>query len=120
MPRQTQRRISWSENIMTRIVHLIPVALLLVSAACDGPAEQAGEQADAASGATESEDSTASGPSETLGESADEAADSQADAVEARADALEEQADAQRDAAERTAEALEQQADDLRGSDQPR
>ncbi|KHL24973.1 hypothetical protein PK98_14105 [Croceibacterium mercuriale] len=100
---------------MNRINRVLPAAVLLLVAACDGPQEQAGETADVASGAVESEDSMTSGPAETLGERADEAAESAAEAVDARADALEERADAQRDAADRQAEALEQQAEQVRG-----
>ena len=89
---------------------------LLFLAACDGPQEQAGEQADAASGAVDSEDTFRSGPAETLGERSDQAVESAQQATEARADALDEQADAERAAAARSAEALEQQADQVRGN----
>ena len=89
---------------------------LLLLCGCDGPQEQAGERADAASGAVSSEDTLQSGPAETLGERADEAQESAEEATEARADALEERAEAERDAAEETAEQLEQQAEAVRGN----
>jgi hypothetical protein len=102
-------------DLMNRIVKGLAVALISLSAACDGPQEQAGERADAATGAVNSEDSIESGPAETFGERMDEASESAADAVEARADALEDQAAAERDAAEQRAALLEQQAKDVRG-----
>jgi hypothetical protein len=80
---------------MLRLLTIGTAAMAL--AACDGPREQAGEKADNASGAVESEDSIKSGPAETMGER------------------LEEQADAQRQAAEQKAEALDQQAEKVRG-----
>ena len=83
-------------------------------AACDGPAEDAGEQADNAAGVVSSEDTLDSGPQETMGERRDAANDAVEDAREARADALEEAAEAERDTAAQKAEALEQQADQVR------
>jgi hypothetical protein len=109
------------QSTVTKIVRsLIPTcaglttAALMLLAACDGPQEQAGEKADAASG--KSGDMLGSGPAEKLGARADDARESAQDATEARADALEAQADAERDAAEESAEALEQQADRVRDS----
>ena len=103
------------ETEMLRTYRRFAAAGLLLLAACDGPQEQAGEEADAASGAVGNEDTLRSCPAETLGERADEAQESAEEATEARADALEERADAERDAAERRAEALDQQADRVRG-----
>lgn len=100
---------------MNLAIKVLPAALLLIAAACDGPQEQRGEQIDAASGAVGSEDSMRSGPAETLGERMDDAAKSADQASEAQADALEDQADARREAAEQQAESLEQRAEDLRG-----
>lgn len=101
---------------MLRAAGGLAAAGLFMLGACDGPLEQSGEAADAASGAVGNEDTLRSGPAETLGERADEAQESAEEAFDARADALEEQADAERDAAERTAEGLEQQADKVRGN----
>ena len=92
------------------------VAFLLILAGCDGPQEQAGEEADAASGAVGNEDTLRSGPAESLGELADEAQESAEEAAEAQAQALEKEADAARDAAEQSAAALEQEADTVRGN----
>jgi uncharacterized protein YjbJ (UPF0337 family) len=89
----------------------LPAVLL---AACDGPRENAGEVADNASGAVDSEDTLESGPAERLGEAQDRAADAARDAIETRADALEDTARAGREEARRAAEELEQQADKLR------
>lgn len=90
-------------------------AALLALAACDGPRENAGEQADNASGAVDGEDSMQSGPAETLGERQDHTADSINDAKEARADALEAEADQQREEAEQQADALDERAKQVRG-----
>ena len=99
---------------MNVFLKALPVGLLLLSSACDGSQEQAGEQADAAAGVVGSEDSVESGPAENLGEQIDEARESAAEAIDARADALEARADSQIDAAEQRAEALKQQAEELR------
>ncbi len=93
----------------------ILAASFLALAACDGPREQAGEKADAASGATNSEDAMESGPAETMGERQDETAETAAEAREAKADSLEATAEEQREAAEQQAEALEEQAKKVRG-----
>jgi len=87
---------------------------VLALAACDGPREQAGEKADNASGAVESEDTLRSGPAETMGERQDQAERSANRAREAEADALDREADATRDNAAREAEELRQRADDVR------
>lgn len=89
-------------------------ALAMTLAACDGPREDAGENADAASGAVGSEDTLRSGPAETLGERQDEANQSHEQALEARADALEARAEEQRETAEQQARALEEQAERVR------
>ena len=99
-------------NGLSLRIALAAVGVSLV--ACDGPREQAGEVADNASGAVESEDTLRSGPAETLGERQDEASERAKEAREARAEALDDQADAERAAAEEEAEALEQQADRVR------
>lgn len=106
---------NWEIDIVRTTRGLAAAGLLLLGA-CDGPQEQAGEEADLASGAADSADTLRSGPAETLGERADEAQASAEAATEARADALEKQADAERDAAELNAEALEQRADTVRGN----
>jgi hypothetical protein len=102
-------------GMLQRARALTAIGLLLLGA-CDGPQEQAGEEADAASGAVGNEDTLRSGPAETLGERADEAQESAEEATDARADALDARADAERAAAERTAEELEQRADEVRGN----
>ena len=73
---------------------------LLALAGCDGPRENAGENADFAAGEVGSNDTLRQGPAEKLGESqdvaeerAEEAKEAEAKALEAQADALENQAD---------------------------
>jgi len=96
---------------------VLPAATLALSlaAACDGPREQAGEKADAASGAAPGEDSMGKGPAERLGEKQDQIADDIKDAKEAQADALEDAADAKREQADQQADELEKRAEQIRG-----
>lgn len=96
-----------------RLGSLVLVAGLLL-AGCDGPRENAGEQADANAGVVSSEDTLASGPAETVGEAQDRAAESTNAAIEARADAAEDRADALRSTADEKADALEEQARKVR------
>lgn len=90
--------------------------ILLVAAvvACDGPRENAGEQADFNSGAVNSEDTLRQGPAEQLGEKQDRVADTRKRHQEAEADALEASADERRERADQEAEALETRADAIR------
>ena len=90
------------------------IAVLLLVPACDGPKEDAGEQADFEAGVVNSEDTLRSGPAETLGEKQDEADQARNAAVEARADALDAAAAERRAAAAEQAQKLEGQADAVR------
>ena len=89
-------------------------AALIALAACDGPRENAGENADFAAGVVGSNDTLRQGPAEKLGEAQDMAAKRAEEAKEAEARALEAAADEKRAAADEEAEALEQQADRVR------
>lgn len=84
-------------------------------AGCDGPRENAGEQADFEAGAVNSEDTLRSGPAEQLGEKQDKADRARARAADAQADALEAAADEKREAADQQADALENEAKQVRG-----
>lgn len=93
--------------------HMLKLALLtagLAAAACDGPRENAGEQADFEANRVGSEDSLRSGPAEEMGAKQDAAAESRADAIEARADSLEASADEAHEAARQRARSLREQA----------
>ena len=100
---------------MKRILVPIAVAALGLAAACDGPREQAGEKADAASGAVNSEDSIDKGPAERLGEAQDRVEDNLKDAKEAQADALDDAANAAREQADQQADEMEKRAEQIRG-----
>ena len=89
-------------------------AALVALAACDGPRENAGENADFAAGVVNSPDTLRQGPAEKLGEAQDMAAKRAEETKEAEARALEAAADEKRAAAAEEAEALEQQADRVR------
>ena len=98
---------------MRMMIAFIAVAAL---AACDGPRENAGENADFAAGEVGSNDTLRQGPAEKLGEAQDNAEKRAAQAEEAEAKALEAQADEQRAAADQQADALEDQADLVRNN----
>ena len=91
------------------------IAALSTLAACDGPRENAGENADFAAGVVNSPDTLRQGPAEKLGEAQDVAAKRAEEAKEAEARALEAAADEKRAAADKEADALEEQADAVRG-----
>ncbi len=93
----------------------IALAALIALGACDGPREDAGENADFAAGAVGSNDTLRQGPAERLGEAQDTAAQRAEEAKEAQARALEAAADEKREAADQQADALEEQADRVRG-----
>ncbi len=97
-------------------MRMIALMALLALAACDGPRENAGENADFAAGEVGSNDTLRQGPAESLGEAQDEAEKRAAQAIEAEAKALEAQADEQRAAAEQQADALEDQAERVRNN----
>ena len=92
------------------------IAAASVSAACDGPRENAGENADFAAGEVGSNDTLRQGPAEALGEAQDVAEQRAEEAKEAEAKALEAQADEARKAADQQADALEDQADRVRNN----
>ncbi len=92
------------------------IALTACLAACDGPRENAGENADFAAGVVNSPDTLLQGPAEKLGEAQDIAARRVEEAKEAEARALEAAADEKRAAADQQADALEQQADAVRNN----
>lgn len=96
-----------------RIFALIALAAL---AACDGPRENAGENADFAAGEVGSNDTLRQGPAEKLGEAQDMAEKRAEEAREAEAKALEAQADEKRQAAEQQADALEDEAERVRNN----
>ena len=93
----------------------IALAALIALAACDGPRENAGENADFAAGVVNSPDTLRQGPAERLGEAQDIAAQRAEEAREAEAKALEATADEKREIADQEADALENQADRIRG-----
>ena len=95
-------------------MRLIAIAALTALAACDGPRENAGENADFAAGAVGSTDTLRQGPAEKLGEAQDVAARRAEEAKEAEARALEATADEKRAAADKEADALDEQADAVR------
>ena len=92
------------------------LTILIVAAlvACDGPRENAGEKADFASGAVNSEDSLQKGPAEQLGEKQDRAAETRERAKDAEADALEAAADERREQGDQETEELENRAEAVR------
>ena len=95
-------------------MRMIALIGLLALAACDGPRENAGENADFAAGAVGSNDTLRQGPAEKLGEAQDKVEERAEQAKEAEAKALEAQAGEQREAADQQAKALEDQADRVR------
>ncbi len=97
-------------------MRMIALIGLLGLAACDGPRENAGENADFAAGAVGSNDTLRQGPAEKLGEAQDTAEKRAEQAKEAEAKSLEAQADEQRKAADQQADALEDQADRVRNN----
>jgi hypothetical protein len=101
---------------MRTIALLGTIAALSALAACDGPRENAGENADFAAGEVGSNDTLRQGPAEQLGEAQDEAEKRAEEAKEAEAKSLEAQADEQREAADQQADALEDQADRVRNN----
>lgn len=94
----------------------LALAALAALAACDGPRENAGENADFAAGAVNSPDTLRQGPAEKLGEAQDIAVKRAQEAREAEAWALEAAADEKRAAADKEADALDDQADKLRNN----
>ena len=94
----------------------IAFAALIALAACDGPRENAGENADFAAGVVNSPDTLRQGPAERLGEAQDIAAKRAEEAREAEARALEAAADERRARADTEADALEEQADEVRNN----
>lgn len=97
-------------------MRMIALIGLVALAACDGPREDAGENADFVAGAVGSNDTLRQGPAEQLGEAQDKAIRRAEEAIEAEAKSLEAQADEQRKAAEQQADALEAQADRVRNN----
>ena len=95
-------------------MRMLALATLIALVACDGPRENAGENADFAAGVVGSNDTLRQGPAEKLGEAQDMAAKRAEETREAEARALEAEADEKRAAAAEEAEALEQQADRVR------
>ncbi len=81
---------------------------------CDGPRENAGEQADLVAGDVNSEDTLRSGPAEELGEKEDRADQTRERAADAHADELEAAADHKREAADQEVDALENEAKRVR------
>jgi hypothetical protein len=95
-------------------MRMLGFAAQIALAACDGPCENAGENADFAAGAVGSNDTLRQGPAEQLGEAQDMAAKRAEEAREAEARALEAAAEEKRAVADQQAEALEEQADRVR------
>ena len=95
-------------------MRVLMILTALGLAGCDGPRENAGEQADFESGAVNSEDTLRSGPAEELGELEDRADEARRRAADARADELEAAADEKREAADQQADALENEAKKVR------
>jgi hypothetical protein len=97
-------------------MRMLALAVLISVTACDGPRENAGENADFAAGVVNSPDTLRQGPAEKLGEAQDMAAKRAEEAKEAEAKALEAAADEKRAEADQEADALEQQADAVRNN----
>ena len=97
-------------------MRMLAFAALIAFAGCDGPRENAGENADYAAGVVNSPDTLRQGPAEKLGEAQDIAAKRAEEAKEAEARALEAAADEKRAIADQQADALEQQADAVRNN----
>ncbi len=97
------------------MLRALPAAALLLLAACgDGPHENAGEAADARTGAASSEDSIGQGPAERAGQAIDNAIERETEAAENRADAIRNEAQAAAGRLDAQADRLEDQADELR------
>ena len=99
---------------MRRLSILITAGLI----ACDGPRENAGEQADFETGAVNSEDTLRKGPAEQLGEKQDRAAATEERARDAQAEALEAAAEERREQADQEAGELENRAEAIRSKKQ--
>jgi Skp family chaperone for outer membrane proteins len=97
-------------------MRMIALTALLALAACDGPRENAGENADFAAGEVGSNDTLRQGPAEQLGEAQDVAEKRAKEAKEAEAKALEAQAEEKRKAADQEADALEDEAARVRNN----
>lgn len=97
-------------------MRMIALAALIALSACDGPRENAGENADFSAGVVNSPDTLRQGPAERLGEAQDIAAKRAEEAREAEARALEAAADEKRALADKQADALDDQADRIRGN----
>jgi hypothetical protein len=97
-------------------MRMLAFVALIALAACDGPRENAGENADFAAGVVNSPDTLRQGPAEKLGEAQDIAAKRAEEAKEAEAKALDAAADEKRAEADQEADALEQQADAVRNN----
>jgi hypothetical protein len=97
-------------------MRMIALIAVLALAACEGPRENAGENADFAAGEVGSNDTLRQGPAEKLGEAQDLAEKRAEEAKEAEAKALEAQADEKRQAAEQQADALEDEAERVRNN----
>ncbi len=97
-------------------MRMLAFAALILVTACDGPRENAGENADFAAGVVNSPDTLRQGPAEKLGEAQDIAAKRAEEAKEARARALEAAADEKLESADQQADALENQADRIRSN----
>jgi hypothetical protein len=94
----------------------LAISIILAATACDGPREDAGEQADFASGAVNSEDTLRQGPAEKLGEQQDRVVEARERAKDAQADALEAAAGERREQADQEADALENRAAAIRSN----
>ena len=97
-------------------MRMLAFAALIALPACDGPRENAGENADYAAGLVNSPDTLRQGPAEKLGEAQDIAAQRAEEAKEAEARSLEAAADEKRAEADQQADALEEQADAVRNN----
>ncbi|MBA3512445.1 hypothetical protein [Sphingomonas sp.] len=97
-------------------MRILALAALIALAACDGPRENAGENADFEAGVVNSPDTLRQGPAERLGEAQDTADKRAEEAKEAEAKSLEAAADEKRAAADKEADALEEEADQVRGN----
>lgn len=92
------------------------LALMCVTglAACDGPNEKAGRDADRAEAQAAGHNVTGEGPNERIGEAQDRVVRADARASDAAADALEKQGDQMRTQADLAADRLDEQARSLR------
>lgn len=102
------------ETIHRAIV--LPALLVALSAlaACDGPNEKAGRDADRSAAAAAGLNQSGEGPQERLGEAQDRVERADARANDARADALERQGEKLRSEADLAADRLDEQARALR------